>query len=256
MCRKIFIATFDNDAIEVIRENKIGIELNEICISDMLDEEKFNDTVSFMKAQIKNSGAEDVIMHGPFTEIVPASIDHRMLDAGFVRLEEAYRACEILGVKKMVVHSGYMPPLYQKGWHTDRSVEFWTKFMEDKPEDFNIYIENVLEDEPFMMKELVERINDKRVRLCLDIGHANWSGAEGLPVKNWIKELGPYLAHFHFHNNFEKSDEHNAIHNGTMDMDEILEAVYTYCAEDITITIESHECRESAKWLKKYIENH
>ena len=256
MGKKIYIATFDNDAIEVIKENNIGIELNEICISEMLDEEKFNDTVNFMREQIKNSGSDDVIMHGPFTEIVPGSIDHRMRDAGLVRLNEAYKACQELGVKRMVVHSGYMPPLYQKGWHLDRSVEFWKRFMEDKPEDFTIYIENVLDDEPFMMKELAERINDKRVKLCLDIGHANWSGTDEIPVKNWIKELGPYLGHFHFHNNFETHDDHNAIHNGTMDMNEILEAVYTYCDENITITIESHDCRESAKWLKEYIQNH
>lgn len=256
MGRKLYIATFSDDAINVIRENKLGIELNEMCISELLDEDKFDDTVNFMKEQIKNSEAHDIIAHGPFTEIIPSAIDHRIREAGLVRLNEAYKGCTCVGAKKMVVHTGYMPPLYQKGWHTDYSVEFWKKFMEDKPEDFQICIENVLEDEPYMMKELVTRINDPRVHLTLDIGHANWSGKKDLPVAEWIRILGKDLGHFHLHNNYGDADEHNAIDKGTMDMEEIMEAIYDYCCEDITMTIESHDCAESAKWVKKYLDEH
>lgn len=256
MKRKLYIATFSDNAIEVIRENKTGIELNEMCISEMLDECRFDDTVRFMKEQIRNSEAEDIIAHGPFTEIIPSAIDHRIREAGIVRLNEAYRGCRSVGVKKMIVHTGYMPPLYQKGWHTSYSVEFWKKFMEDKPEDFQICIENVLEDEPYMMKDLVTEINDSRVSLCLDIGHANWSGRDDLKVTEWIKVLGKSLGHFHLHNNYGKEDEHNAIDKGSMNMEEIMEAIYTYCREDVTMTIESHDCAESAKWVKKYIDEH
>ena len=256
MEKKLHIATFSDDAIDVIRENKIGIELNEMCISEMLDRENFENTVNFMKEQIKNSEAEDIIAHGPFTEIIPSAIDHRIREAGIARLNEAYRGCVRVGVNKMVVHTGYMPPLYQKGWHNDCSVKFWKTFMEDKPEDFHICIENVLEDEPFMMKELVERLDDPRISLCLDIGHANWSGRGEFPVKDWIKVLGHDLGHLHLHNNYGDQDEHNAIDKGSMNMEEIMEAIYRYCRDDITMTIESHDCRESAKWVKKYIDEH
>ncbi len=252
----LHIATYSENAIEVIRDNHLGIELNDLCISEMLDKDKVQNTVMMMRQEIKDSHAESILIHGPFTEILPASIDHRMCDLGLERLNEAYEVCELLGVKKMIVHSGYMPPLYFKSWHTDRSVEFWNRFMEDKAEDFSLCIENVLEDEPLMLKELIERLDDQRISLCIDIGHANWSSNGDYSVTDWIKLLGKDIGHFHFHNNYGKKDEHNAIHDGQMDMIEIMEAIEKYCRKDVTITIESHRCEESAKWLKEYIEKH
>lgn len=252
----LHIATYSERAIEVIKENHLGIELNDLCISEMLDEDKVQETIRMMEQEIKDSYAESVLIHGPFTEIVPASIDHRMVDLGLERLNEAYDVCRILGVKKMIVHSGYLPPLYFKNWHIDRSVEFWKRFMSDKADDFNLCIENVLEDEPFMLKELIERLNDKRISLCIDIGHANWSNNGKYSVAEWIKILGKDIGHFHLHNNYGSKDNHNEIHDGQMDMIEIMETIGNYCREDITMTIESHICEESAKWLKQYIEKH
>ncbi len=105
----LHIATYSENAIEVIRDNHLGIELNDLCISEMLDKDKVQNTVMMMRQEIKDSHAESILIHGPFTEILPASIDHRMCDLGLERLNEAYEVCELLGVKKMIVHSGYMP---------------------------------------------------------------------------------------------------------------------------------------------------
>ena len=40
MERKIFLATFSDDALKVIKKYGIGIEFNQFCISQTLDEDK------------------------------------------------------------------------------------------------------------------------------------------------------------------------------------------------------------------------
>ena len=122
---KICIATFSENAAAVIDKYGLGIELNDICISEALDAEQEENTISAMKKEISDSQAKTVIMHGPFTEIIPASIDHRAVELGLTRLEEAYSMCRRLGVNRMVVHSGYQPLLYFKEWHHEKSLYFW-----------------------------------------------------------------------------------------------------------------------------------
>ncbi len=68
---QIYVATFSENAIDVIRENGFNIELNDLCISENLDPEKVRDTMEEMKREITASGADKAIIHGPFTEIIP-----------------------------------------------------------------------------------------------------------------------------------------------------------------------------------------
>lgn len=248
---RTYICTFSADAVDVIAEYGMGIELNDICISEYLDQERFDNTIETMRKEIEESGAKNVIMHGPFTEIIPAAIDHRAVEMGLARLEEAYEACKILGINRMVVHSGYIPLLYFKEWHHEKSVYFWKKFMEGK-EDFTIYIENVFDDEPLMMKALVDELDDPRIKICLDVGHASAVTVPEYDVYNWIEVLGDRIGHMHIHNNDGKNDLHGQVFDGVLDMDRILKTVDRCCGEDVTLTIESRECRESAKWMAEY----
>lgn len=249
---RIYIATYSENAVEVIRRFGLNIELNDLCISEMLDADKVDKTVSAMEEEIRNSHAEKIIVHGPFTEIIPASIDHRAVSLGLTRLEEAYEVCRRIGADKMVVHTGFLPLIYFKEWNHEKSVCFWKNFMENKPKDFNIYIENVFEDEPMMMKALIEEIADSRVRICLDVGHANAATLAQYQVTDWIKQLGPYIGHIHLHNNDGTKDRHNPVFSGSMDMEEILAAAADFCPKDVTMTIESRRCEESAAWLLEY----
>lgn len=50
------------------------------------------------------------------------------------------------------------------------------------------------------IEEAMTRVDDPRLRLCLDVGHAN-SNASNVPVSEWIDCCAPYLSHVHLHNN-------------------------------------------------------
>lgn len=241
---RFYAATVGSDFRRIIDSYDIGIEIDNFCQSVLLDSAD----------EIKKAGelmtlSDRHIIHGPFTELFPAAIDPRARSLAFDRLEQAYDVCRRLGVCKMVVHSGYVPFVFFKSWHTGRSVEFWQEFMSDKPEDFHIYIENVLEDEPYMMGSLIERIADDRVQLCLDTGHANAAGT--VDIKEWFEVLGSYTEHIHLHNNNGKADEHNPPDSGSMDMDKVMEYIDTYCSSDTTITIEAYDLAASFRWLEE-----
>ena len=269
---RLFLATFSKDALKLIIEHGIGIEFNHFCISKTLDERTRDKTVSIMKRDMENLGigADMAICHGPFTEITPMAIDQIVVDAARTRLEQAYKGCEALGVKRMVVHTGLIPDLYYPEWHVKQSSAFWKEFMADKPEDFSLYIENVLDPDPEPLRDVIDKIDDPRVRVCLDIGHANAAGrvnrggtvkpwnaetdpsrntSEGTEVYAWIKTLGPRIRHFHFHNNDGSFDAHQEVAQGTMDIPEVMKLIRKECGEDFTITIESRAAYESIPYL-------
>lgn len=269
---RLYIATFSEGAVNMARAYGLGLELNHICISENLDDDKIEKTKKEITRDIEQTGGRVPLLHAPFTELCPGSIDHRAVEFAMDRLNEAYEVAAEFGIKKMIVHSGYMPWLYFKEWHLQKSLDFWRAFMADKPADLNLCIENVFEDEPYMLKDLAEQINDPRVGICLDIGHANVmtgkddlalgkalraevSGSAVLPVQQWIGVLGSHIRHFHLHNNDGSKDQHNSLNEGALDTPQIFEEIKNCCKEDVTFTIESRTCQDTIKWLaeNKYI---
>ena len=144
---RIYIATFSENAAAVAAAHGFGIEVNDFCISENLDGDKVEGSLQAACGQLSRAGiaAADfgtrAIFHGPFTEIIPASIDHRVVSLGMERLQEAYWAAERMGIRRMVVHTGYVPLLYFKEWHHEKSLDFWRRYMDGKPRDFRLYIE-------------------------------------------------------------------------------------------------------------------
>ena len=237
-----YAATVGQDYGRIITEYEAGMEIDSFCQSVLLDDE-----VEVKRVREIMSISERHILHGPFTELHPAAIDPRARQLASDRLNQAYDICRRLGINRMVVHSGYVPFVFFKEWHRDRSIEFWQEFMRDKADNFTIYIENVLEDEPYMMRELMEALADERIRICIDTGHANVAG--NVNIKEWFEVLGEYTGHIHLHNNYGSADEHNPPDKGSMDMDKVLEYIDSCCGSDTTITIEAYDLESSFKWL-------
>ena len=137
---RFYAATVGKDAAEVIESYKTGVELDCFCWSVRLEEkDAIDEALGYMKLTNRH------ILHGPFTELYPAAIDPEAVDLAYKRLEQAYDISRRLGIDRMVVHSGYLPFIYFKEWHIEKSAQFWNNFMRNKDENFKIYIENVLE---------------------------------------------------------------------------------------------------------------
>lgn len=254
MRNKLFIATFSEDALKVARDFGVGLEINHTCISENLDVPNRVRLLEEIGADIQTAGITDshrLFLHGPFTEIHPAAIDYRAKEFGMERLNQAFEVASSFGIDRMVVHTGWLPFIYFKSWQAEKGAEFWQRFMADKPSDFRIFVENVLEDEPYMMLDMMKQIDNPAIKLCLDVGHANAMTGADVPVTKWIEVLGPHIGHFHLHNNDGAGDSHSAFDKGSMDFAEILRAIAENCDPSATLTIEAHDARSCLEWLKR-----
>jgi len=246
---RLFIATMAEDAYKQITENDTGVEIDNFADPGNLDGEKASAVLDALrKKNFFGCAPEKRFFHSSFAELHPAAVDHAALELAYSRWRRNIELARLCGVSRMVVHSGYVPFEYVKSWHIERSAAVWPDLLSAE-KDFTIYIENVMEDEPEMMLDMIERIDAANIKLCLDIGHANFFGS--IPVEKWIAVLGKHIGHFHLHNNCGDADSHLAPDEGSADMSKIFEAIAHYCDDTYTMTIESRKAGKAYEWMEK-----
>jgi len=241
----IYVSTIAADAEEVIKKYGFGIELGQFCTAAAMEDEAIRKSTADLLASLDSPRA---VLHAPFNELFPAAIDPQAVMLAEERYRQAYDTAASFGIDRMVVHSGYMPFVYFKEWHIEKSIKFWNRYMADKPGNFQLYIENVLEDEPRMMADMMKEIKDERIHICLDIGHA--ACMSDVPVEEWISVLSPYIGHLHMHNNNGSYDDHAPIDKGKIDIAKTISAIKNCCSPDVTFTLESMDSTASALWLE------
>jgi len=238
-----YVSTIAADADELAERSGLGLEIAEFCTAWNMDE-RFSEVEEPVNAHLR--AADRFCLHAPFNELFPAAIDPKAVELMHFRLNQAAELAERYGARRVIVHSGYLPVIYFKSWYTERAVLFFKAFLRDKPDDLLFLLENVLEDEPELLFEVVRQVNDPRLRLCLDIGHAHCESE--IPVIEWLRRDADLIAHFHIHNNDRSWDLHRNIPEGTIDIGELLREADRLCPE-ATYTIETMEARASAEWL-------
>ena len=241
---KIYIATFSEGAKEAAERYGFGLELDHLCISENLNEENREKITEEMT---KAAAGRRIIVHGPFTELIPCAIDERARELAMKRHMESVEICRKLGVRKLILHSGWIPSMYFPSWQVERSVEYWKELVVKAGKDFTICVENVFEPEPDTLIEIIDGAGDPRLKICLDVGHANAVKTTGT-VEEWIEKMGERIGHFHLHNNDGGSDSHGELTDGVLDMERILRLAEKHCP-DATYTIESRKCEKSAAWM-------
>ena len=242
---RLYIATVCGQYREIIEKYGIGAELDQFCTAENMDGGKFEAADQEVRSIL--AVTPRCIMHAPFNELCPAAIDPLARELAHRRLDQAADLAMHYGADKMVVHTGYIPLVYFKEWQIDRSVEFWERFMEGKPEGFKIVIENVMEDEPYMILKMMERLKNPNIRLCLDTGHA--ACVSKVPVTEWLDVMAPYLGHVHLHNNNGEHDYHAPVMEGVIPMDDFMKAFTAKCGRDVTVTLETIDGLSSMQWL-------
>ena len=145
-----------------------------------------------------------------------------------LRFRQTVQAALALGIRRIVVHSGYIPLVYFPEWFIARSIEFWREFLRDAPDGLCLALENVMEPGPDMLVQIAAAVNDPRFGLCLDVGHANTRVSETPPL-DWIAPMAPWLRHVHLHNNDGDWDLHDALGQGMIPMPDILAALAEQC---------------------------
>ena len=151
------------------------------------------------------------------------------------------------GSRKVIIHGGYNPRIYFPVWYVKQSVLFLQDFLRSDP-GVEIVLENVLEDDPRWLLDIVAGVDDPRLRLCLDIGHVN--AYSSVPLTDWLELWAPYLSHLHIHNNDGSRDEHRALNEGTIPIKGLLLQAQHLCP-DATCTLEVMNDAPSVVWLQE-----
>ncbi len=241
--KKLFISTIADDATQVAQNYGHGLELAEFCTAINMDK---NYEATLKNVQEKMKSAQNFFFHAPFNELYPAAIDPLAVELVHKRLNQATDIALSLGIKNIVVHSGHIPQLYFNDWYIEKTIAFWKGFLANKPLDIHYYIENMVDIDPSPLVEVVSSINDERLRLCLDIGHAN--SVSEINVFDWLKQESKYLSHFHIHNNNGDYDAHNNLADGNINIAKFLTEAETLCP-NATYTIETTHAKPSVNWL-------
>jgi len=239
----VYLSTIASDAEHCARQHGFGLEIAEFCTACNTDN-FFVETDASVR--LKLEGVSQRILHAPFNELFPCAIDPLARDLAKYRYRQAMKLAQTYHAHKIVIHGGYNPRIYYPVWYVEKSILFWKEFMKEVPADLEICLENVLEEEPSMLYDIVSAVDHPQLRLCLDVGHVNAYSA--ISAEDWLNMWSPYLSHFHIHNNDGSWDSHSSLNCGTIPMKELLLRADKLCPF-ATYTLELTEASDSVRWL-------
>lgn len=241
---KIFLSTIAPDAADAARQNGLGLEIAEYCTAWNMDE-KFSETHAIVEQE--THGVNRRLLHAPFSELFPCAVDPKARELARFRYRQAIALAKRYGGEKVVIHGGFNHRLYFPCWYTEQSVLFWRDFLKEDP-GVDIVLENVLEEKPEMLLDILRKVNHPRLRLCLDVGHVNAYSL--VPAERWLKDCAPWLSHFHIHNNDGGCDSHSLPGDGTLPLDSLLRQAETLCPQ-ATFTMEVRQAYPAVMWLRE-----
>ena len=241
---RLHISTIDENADTLARSRGLGLELADFCAALNLDPPQRSAREAAMAEKAR--GIPRLTLHAPFCELTPCAVDPYVAEVSCRRYEQAAELALSHGVTRMVVHGGFIPNVYDPRWYVERSPRFWRDFLADKPADFELLLENVLDPDPGILAQTAAAVDDPRLGLCLDVGHA--AVYSHRPVSEWIEAFLPYLRHVHLHDNDGASDLHLPLGAGTLPLLPWLAALEQARP---TYTLENMDAAPSLRWLER-----
>ncbi|MCQ2501087.1 MAG: sugar phosphate isomerase/epimerase [Lachnospiraceae bacterium] len=238
-----------NEMKTLLSETSTGLESIRFSIADNLDH--LDKNLEEAKEDLKYFEYPRLWLHGPFLDLNPMCFDSLVRQATMDRFNQCYEAALELGADGIVYHSCMIPQVYFTiGW-ADRMIEFWNMFLEGKS-GITITMENVLDREIQPFVQVAEKISHPDFGLCIDIGHAHAFADDS--ASDWLEAAKPYLRHAHLHDNDGSRDQHLALGDGTIP----LEQIFSFLRElnhPCSFTIENQRMEDfhkSLRTLKEY----
>jgi sugar phosphate isomerase/epimerase len=186
-------------------------------------------------------------IHAPFFDLNPGALDPLIREVTFKRLDQSLAVAGQLNAHLMVVHPGvdkWRYPNLSQAWVALAQDFFPPLIKRAKDFDCKLAIENIYEESPDTLIQLVDSINSDWFGHCFDAGHWHLFGRR--PMNEWLNAIGSRLLHLHLHDNHGRADEHLPVGDGTIDFSPLLEHLKTLSSQP-SVTLEAH----SAEHLKR-----
>jgi len=194
-------------------------------------------------AQTLQQNGLEITIHGPFMDLSPGGVDSKVREVTSDRFKRTIELAGLLKPKSIVFHPGYAK------WTFDGEVTLWLesslrtwKPLVEKAEQMGLIlaIENVYEEGPDSLKQLLSEIHSPHFRFCFDTGHHHSFSRRKVPLADWMKTLGSYFWEVHLHDNRTESDEHLPMGEGGFDFNQFFDLLSQYRLKPI-YTIEPHQ---------------
>ena len=179
-------------------------------------------------------------VHAPFFDLNPGALDPLIRKVTNRRLSQALAVAEHLNAHLMVIHPGvdkWRYPGLEQTW-LSLAMDSFTPLIElAMNSNCRLAIENIYEETPVTLVQLVEGLNSSWFGHCFDVGH--WFLFGKLPMADWLELIGPRLFHLHMHDNHGQSDEHLPVGEGDIDFGPLLWKLHQVSPRP-SITLEAH----------------
>ena len=209
-------------------------------------------TAEALKSYAEEKGLHYVQAHGPNSNPLKSQED---FDYAVEITTRAIEICSYLGIPNMVIHPGWDKDATKEEWFVKNKHFFEKLFPVMEKCNVNVLHENTTNaNMPWYfsktgkeMREFSDFVNHPMVHSCWDTGHANIEGQQ----YDEILAIGDDLYAIHFNDNRGKQDEHIIPYLGTMNCDEIINALLDIGFKGpLTFEAES-PLRPSKYWLGK-----
>lgn len=215
------------------------------------DEEGY---LAALKKEAQRLGLTFVQSHAPMAR--PIVEDENYLP--FIEAnKKCIRACAALGIKTLVVHSGYDKGISKEECF-ERNRKFYMPLLEEGKkygvyiltENFNkMDVEGVywIDNAPDL-KELVDFVNHPYFKCCWDTGHANH---QAMPQHEALELLGNRVMALHVQDNRGENDSHVAPFTGSLNIDSLIYGLKKIDFKGY-FTFEATEMLLNERWRRKF----
>lgn len=211
-----------HECIDLAVEHGLGIELMAFAYPQILDGD-WRSTLAETQRLLKPiSGI--LTLHGPFMDMAAGSPDQQINNVTKGRFRHALQIANELGAKLVVLHANFIANIrtqeYRIGWQK-RNVDFWGDIaLTAERLGVLVAVENMWEFDPYIIGDVLQKLNHPYIRACVDVGHTRLYSA--VPFEKWLEVMSPYLIHVHLNNNDGKDDNHRALTTGVVSYAEVL----------------------------------
>ncbi|MEJ2698613.1 MAG: sugar phosphate isomerase/epimerase [Desulfuromonadales bacterium] len=183
----------------------------------------------------------DITVHGPYHDLNPGALEPMVRRVTRKRFGQTLAAASTLGASLVVFHPGFDPWKYGGQDHiwVESNLKFWPPLLDLAADSGCLMaLENIFEEVPSTLKELLTRLDSPWLGHCFDVGH--WHLFGRVSLAEWFSALGPRLIHLHLHDNFGKRDEHLPVGEGRIDFATLFRLTGELPAEP-SLTLEAHD---------------
>lgn len=248
--------------IDWLRADQRDLEIQDFALPSLLDDGGWKDSVARIKQNLEGYTGRMGI-HAPFWNLPLAAYDSKIRVVVQDRFKQSLDIAAEINATHMVIHSP-LEFLGQPGSLSRPRIGFEDLFdiihvtlnpavEQAEAIGCTLVIENIYDQYPLMLTDLVKSFESEFVRQSLDVGHAFINYKLGAPPPDYyIREAGDMMGHIHLQDTDGFSDRHWSVGEGQVDWPPLFDEINALENKPrLILELRDHsKIQEAAKWFE------